>query len=180
MRRIMSLLLSLMALVFLAGEVESQTALKIGYIDSGAILDQDPAAQAANAQFQEALTRYRAEVQQLGEELQALVDEYERQQNTLSPAARTNREEQIRMKNAEYEQRLGEIDQQAQVRQAELIQPVMDRITTVIEALREEGAYSLIFDVAAQGIISADPSLDLTQEVIRRLTATGLPSGGGL
>ena len=73
-----------------------------------------------------------------------------------------------------------QIDQQAQVRQAELIQPVMDRITTVIEALREEGAYSLIFDVAAQGIISADPSLDLTQEVIRRLTATGLPSGGGL
>ncbi len=82
------------------------------------------------------------------------------------------------MKNAEYEQRLGEIDQQAQVRQAELIQPVMDRITTVIESIREEGGYSLIFDVAAQGIISADPSLDLTQEVIRRLTTTPLPSGG--
>ncbi len=179
MRRAMPLLLSLMALVFLAGGVEAQSALKIGYIDSQAILDQDPAAQAANAQFQEALTRYRAEVQQLGEELQVLVDEYERQQNTLSPAARTNREEQIRMKNAEYEQRLSEIDQQAQVRQAELIQPVMDRITTVIEALREEGSYSLIFDVAAQGIISADPSLDLTQEVIRRLTAM-TPPGGGL
>ena len=70
MRRAMPLLLSLMALVFLAGEVEAQSALKIGYIDSGAILDQDPAAQAANAQFQEALTHYRAEVQQLGEELQ--------------------------------------------------------------------------------------------------------------
>jgi Skp family chaperone for outer membrane proteins len=83
------------------------------------------------------------------------------------------------MKQAEYNQRLAEIDQQAQVRQAELIQPVMDRITTVIEAMREEGSYSLIFDVAAQGIISADSALDLTQEVIRRLTAT-TPPGGGL
>ena len=180
MRRATPILLSLMALVFLAGGVEAQTALKIGYLDSGAILDQDPGAQAANAQFQEALTRYQAEVQQLGEEIQALVAAFEQQQGTLSPAARTNREEQIRMRQAEYNQRLTEIDQQAQVRQAELIQPVMDRVTAVIEQIREEGSYSLIFDVAAQGIISADPALDLTQEVIRRLAATAPPSGGGL
>ena len=179
MRRATPLLLSLMALVFLAGGVDAQQALKIGYLDSGVILDQDPSAQAANAQFQEALTRYQAEVQQLGEELQTLVAAFEQQQGTLSPAARTNREEQIRMRQAEYNQRLTEIDQQAQVRQAELIQPVMERITAIIETLREEGSYSLIFDVAAQGIISADPALDLTQEVIRRLTAT-TPPGGGL
>jgi Skp family chaperone for outer membrane proteins len=45
----------------------------------------------------------------------------------------------------------------------------MDRITVVIEALREEGQYSLILDVAAGSIISADSTLDLTPEVIRRL-----------
>jgi Skp family chaperone for outer membrane proteins len=41
----------------------------------------------------------------------------------------------------------------------------------VIETLREEGQYSLILDVAAGSIISADSTLDLTPEVIRRLGA---------
>ena len=56
----------------------------------------------------------------------------------------------------------------------------MDRITEVIEQLREEGAYSLILDVAAGSIVSADPALDLTQEVIGRLEAElGVVPGGG-
>ena len=55
----------------------------------------------------------------------------------------------------------------------------MDRISDVIEQIREEGNYALILDVAAGSIISADPSLDLTEEVIRRLQAdaTGTPGG---
>ena len=57
------------------------------------------------------------------------------------------------------------------MRQAELVEPVMERITAVIETIRAEGSYSMIFDVAAQGIISADPALDLTTEVVRRLQA---------
>jgi Skp family chaperone for outer membrane proteins len=61
----------------------------------------------------------------------------------------------------------------------------MDKVTAVIEKMREEGNYSLILDVAAGSIISADPSLDLTQEVIRRLaaqdaSAPGNPGGGTL
>jgi Skp family chaperone for outer membrane proteins len=54
----------------------------------------------------------------------------------------------------------------------------MDKITAVIETMREEGNYALILDVAAGSIISADPSLDLTQEVLRRLQAASPAPGG--
>ncbi len=37
----------------------------------------------------------------------------------------------------------------------------------------------MIFDVAAQGIISADPALDLTAEVVRRLQAAARPGAPG-
>jgi len=46
---------------------------------------------------------------------------------------------------------------------------VMDGISEVIEAVREEGSYAFVFDIAAGAIVSADPTLDLTDEVIRRL-----------
>ena len=41
-----------------------------------------------------------------------------------------------------------------------------------------EGAYSLILDVAAGSIVSADPALDLTQQVISRLQSAGAGQGG--
>ena len=56
----------------------------------------------------------------------------------------------------------------------------MDQITQVIETIREEGNYALILDVAAGSIISADPSLDLTQEVIRRLQTNASAAGEAL
>ena len=48
----------------------------------------------------------------------------------------------------------------------------------IIEAIREEGAYSLILDAASGSIVSADPALDLTQEVIARLQAADADGAG--
>jgi len=179
--RAMKVIIPVLLVLAMASKAEAQANLKIGYIDSQAILDQDPSARTAQTQFEASLTTYQAEVQQMGEELQQLIDQYEQQQAMLSDEAKQNREEEIRLKQAQYQQRIAELEQQASVRQAELIEPVMQRITTVIEEIRAEGSYSMIFDVAAQGIISADPVLDLTEEVIRRLqAAVGQANTGGI
>jgi Skp family chaperone for outer membrane proteins len=49
-------------------------------------------------------------------------------------------------------------------------------MSLVIEQVREEGSYALIFDTASRAIIAADPALDLTEEVLRRLQQ--IASGG--
>jgi Skp family chaperone for outer membrane proteins len=51
----------------------------------------------------------------------------------------------------------------------------MDRIDAVIQALRAEGGYSMILDSAAQGLIAADPALDLTAAVLERLRTAPPP-----
>jgi len=172
-------LLPVLLILALAQAAGAQANLKIGYIDSQAILDQDPSAQAAQQQFEASLATYQAEVQQMGEDLQSLITQYEQQQAMLSEEAKANREEEIRIKQTEYQQRISELEQQAGARQAELVEPVMQRITAVIEDIRAEGGYSMIFDVAAQGIISADPSLDLTAEVVQRLQAAANQASSG-
>ncbi len=177
--RVMKVLLPMAMALILAPSAKAQANLKIGYIDSQAILDQDPSAQAAQQQFEASLATYQAEVQQMGEDLQRLIDQYEQQQAMLSEEAKANREEEIRIKQTQYQQRISELEQQAGARQAELVEPVMQRITAVIEDIRAEGNYSMIFDVAAQGIISADPALDLTAEVVRRLQAAASQANAG-
>ena len=180
--RSMKYLLPALIILVLASSARAQTTIRIGYIDSQQILDQDPAAQEAQQQFEADLARYRAEVDQIGQDLQGLIDRYDQQQSMLSEEAKSNRQEEIRLKQTEYQQRISELEQQAGMRQAELVQPVMERINAVIEDIRADGGYSMIFDVAAQGIIAADPALDLTAEVVRRLQAgaatAGNPGGG--
>src|SRR3989449_1816002 len=52
-------------------------------------------------------------------------------------------------------------------RQRELIQPIQARVNAVIQGLRAEGNYALIFDADSptSNIVAADPSLDITPKV---------------
>ena len=166
------------ALLLFAGAAEAQT-LKIGYINSQEILANAPGATEAQQAFEEDLQEYEAEAQQLQEELQRMQQELEQQRLTLSPEARQAREQRIAQKAQEAQARMQQLDQEAAQRRQELVQPVMDEISDVIEAVREEGSYSYVFDVAAGAIVAADPSLDLTDEVIRRLQTETAGAPGG-
>lgn len=178
MRRI---LFTLSALTFLpaAVAVDAQT-LKVAYVNSQEILLSAPGAEAAQQQFDQEMAGYQAEISELETELTDLEAALQQQQLTLSPEAKANREQQLQAKFQEYQQRTSQLQEMANQRRAALIQPVMDNITAIIEQIREEGAYSLILDAAAGSIVSADPALDLTQEIINRLQAgTGDGQGDG-
>lgn len=178
MRRTLFASLALAALLS-AAAAEAQT-VKIGYINSAELIQDAPGSAEAQAQFDSEMQAAQDEIVRLQTELQNMDQALQQQQLTLSPEAKANRQQQLQVKAQEYEQRAGLLQQQADSRRAELVQPIMDQITEVIEAIREEGNYAMIMDLVGGSIISADPALDLTQEVLRRLeaaAATG-PSGG--
>ena len=177
MRRI-SFALTALALLIGARTADAQTqALKVGFINSQQILATSAEAAAAEERFNQEMQGYQAEIEQLETELNGMQQRLQQQQLTLSPEARANREAQIQQKLTEYQTRTQQLQQQADQRRAELVQPVVDKITEIIETIREEGSYHLILDVAAGSIIAADSTLDLTPEVVRRLSATA--SGPG-
>ncbi len=153
----------------LADDAAAQGPLRLGYIDSQAILAQAPGATEAQDQFERDMARYRAELDQIGEELQGMIQQFEQQQLTLSPQARDTQTQSIQAKQEEYNQRAAELEGEAGRRQAELVQPIMDQVTAAIDEIRTEGGYAIIFDLSAQAIVSADPELNLTQQVIDRL-----------
>jgi outer membrane protein len=169
--RVLTIALAGFALMSVAAVAQGQAPLKIGYVNSAVILEQAPGAKEASDQFNQYLQSTQAQVERMGDSLQVLIQNFERQQIALSPQAKTARETEIRQKQQEMQARVDQLEQQAGQRQKELVQPVMDRVNREIEALAKEGGYSYIFDAAAGSIIFADPSLDLTEEVLRRLRA---------
>ena len=169
-------MLSLMALA--APSVQAQT-VKIGWIDSNSVLNQYDKAQQARTAMEESLSSYQAEIEQLNQQFQAAMAEYQQQAATMTPEARQNRQEALEAQQRTLQQRVDELEQQAQLRQTEVFQPVMAEIGEVIEQIRVEGNYAVIFDTASQAILSADPALNLTDEVLRRLQEAGADRDGG-
>lgn len=178
MRRLPFAFIALAFTLFAGASQAEAQALRIAYLNSQEVMNAAPGAAEAQAQFDREMQTYQQEIQQLEEELQSMEEQYQQQQLTLSPEARQNRERQIQAKVEEYQQRGNALQERAARRRAELVQPVMDEITEVIEQLREERGYSLILDVAAGSIVSADPALDVTEEVIARLGGTPSTPGG--
>ncbi|HET7274294.1 MAG TPA: OmpH family outer membrane protein [Longimicrobiaceae bacterium] len=165
-----------LAMLFAAAvPANAQAGAKLAYINSQKILAEAPGAAAAQATFESDMETYRAEIETMGAELEALRADYERQQATLSEEAKLAKQQEIQQKFTEYQQRVAELEQTAQRRQAELVSPIMQEISAVIEQIRTEGGYAMIFDAAAGTLITADPALDLTATVLARLQSS--PSG---
>src|SRR5579859_6919835 len=160
-----------------APPAQAPQQLKFAFIDSRAVLSATPGRADAESLFAREMTGFRAEVARLQSQLDSSVQEYQRASAAMTPAARANRERELRDMDSRTRARAAELDQQAQQREAQLTAPIMQRVTSVIEGIRAEFNYSFIFDVAAQGnpIVSADRSLDITQVVIQRLQAAGTP-----
>lgn len=143
--------------------------VRLAYINSNEIIAQTPGAAEAQATFDREMARWRSEVQALADSLQQMISTYEQQQVMLSPEKRQERQQEILQKRLAYEQRLNDLQQVAQRRQQELVQPIFERITGALAKIRDEHNYTMIFDAAAGALIAADTTLDITDMVIERL-----------
>jgi len=150
----------------------AQTAVpKIGYINSQTILAQAPGRAEAEAQFEREMTSFRQTVQKMGDSLNLLIANYNKEEVSLSPAAKETRQKAIRAKEEEYSTKTRQLEQQAQQRQMELVEPIMKQINAIITELRRQEGYAMIFDAASSSgvLVAADSTLDITQKVIARL-----------
>jgi outer membrane protein len=173
MRKVYTFLFAALAVITLGvGQAAAQGTPKLGFINSQRIIAEAPGAQTARQTLEREMEGYRKEMGQLEEQIQKLVTDYEQKRSMLSADARTKQEEAIMQKQREAQQRAMQLEDQAAKRQSELVEPVMRKIQEVIDSIRDEGKYAMIFDVAAGGVIAADPALDLTDQVLSRLRPT--------
>lgn len=166
-----------LSLVTAGSLAAQQPGPKLAYIRSQDILAQAPGRAQADSQFQREMATFRQQVQTMGDSLNAMIAAYDKQSAALSASAKATRQTQIRTTQAQYQQRVQALQQQAAAREQQLMQPIMERINQVIEAVRADQGYAMVFDAgnSAGVVVAADSSLDITDQVITRLKALPAP-----
>ena len=156
---------------------QGTAAPKIAYINSALLLQQAPGRAEAEAQFEREVGAYRQQIQRMDDSLKSLVAAFDRDAPKMDSVAREARRASIGQTETQYQLRARGLDSTMQTRQAQLVKPIMERVQSVIEAIRSEDGYAMIFDVGAQVsvVVSADKKLDLTDRVLARLKTQGIP-----
>lgn len=152
-----------------------QTAGKVAFINSRVVLAAAPGYAKAESLYTSEVASYRLEVQKMQATLDSAVQAFQQSSVVLSPSARTAKQKDLEGQQQRLEARMQELQEKAVQRERDLLEPIQQRVTSIVEGVRAAGGYSMIFDVGVQnsGIVAADRSLDLTQKVIDQLKAGG-------
>jgi outer membrane protein len=176
--RVRALLGAILSLLILpAAAVAQGSAVKFAYVDTRQLLDKAPGRADADAQWKKEAQGMQEQVQRMQDSLQTMISAYQKVQATLTQAVRDQREKSIGDKEQEYQTRTQALDLQAQQRQAQLLQPIIDQIKVALEEVRKEDGLTMILDVGSQGnpIVAVDKNLDITDKVLVKLRSMPAP-----
>jgi outer membrane protein len=148
------------------------------FVNTAVILPVAPGAEAAQTTFQAELADYQAELQGLASRIDSMLADYRRQESMMDAAAKEAKQQEILQLQQSAQTRQYELETESEQRRATLLEPILDNVRDVIEAIRTEQSYSVVIDINEPGVVAYDPALDITSAVLERLGVSPPPAAG--
>jgi outer membrane protein len=165
------LVLPLFFILALSPNIYSQ--LKIGYVDSDAIMKQLPDAQDTQKKLDAIIKEWQEELSKMEKDWKAKYDDYDKRKLVLSEQKRvevekdlTQMEDQISKFRQDKFGVKGELFQ----KQEELMKPIQNRVFTAIQDIAKANNYDFVFDRSGDIMfLYAKDDYDLTKLVLDKL-----------
>ena len=124
--------------------------------------------QKAAAELNQKTAPKKKELEQKQAEINALQDQLNKGQNTLSDAAKNDLYKGIESKKKSLQREVEDAQADLEADQQKLLQQLGQKILAVIERYSRDNGYTMVVDVGSQNtpVIYASPSIDITKEII--------------
>jgi outer membrane protein len=147
--------------------------LKIGYIDSDAIMDNLPDVQDARQKLDALIQEWQTELNKMENEWKTKYDDYEKRKLIMTDQTRAETEAalvQLETQIAQFREKKFGTSGELFQKQDELMKPVQNKIFTALKELAEEEDYDYVFDRSGDiMILFAKEQYDLTSKVLDKL-----------
>jgi outer membrane protein len=147
--------------------------LKIGYIDSDAIMDQLPDVQDVRQRLDALIQEWQAELNKLEREWKNKYDDYEKRKLIMSDQTRIETEQQlVQLENkiSEYRDKKFGANGELFQKQDELMKPVQNKIFNAIKEVAQEEDLDFVFDRSGDiMILYAKEKYDISAKVLNKL-----------
>lgn len=160
------------AVLFLfAGMTSAQ--LKIGYIDSDAIMDNMPDAQDARKRLDVMIQEWQTEINKLEKDWKTKYDDYERRKLILTDASRAELESELvklEQQIADFREKKFGTSGELFQKQDEIMKPIQNKVFTAIKEVAEEDELDFVFDRSGDiMLLYAKEKYDMTSRVLEKL-----------
>jgi outer membrane protein len=141
---------------------------KLGYVDAARLLEEAPQASAASNQLKQEFASREKEIINAQRELKELEDKLARDGVIMSETEQKKLELDVLSGKRELRRKQEELKEDFNIRRNDEIGKLQKFIKQAIEDVGKEGEFDLIF---YEGISFANPKLDITDQVLKRLGA---------
>lgn len=141
---------------------------KIGFVDSDRLMREAAPAVRAQQRLEKEFEQRDQELQRVARELQALQQDLERNALTMAENERRNKERTMNDLNRDFQRKQREFREDLNQRRNEELATVLDRANGAIKQVAEAEKYDLILQEA----VYASPGIDITEKVIKLLSAS--------
>ena len=145
-------------------------AQKIAVVDYDAVLNAMPQKAQAEALLQSLSDQYQSEYAMLQDEFNKKYADYQRVANdaSIGSAIKERRMQEIQENNRKIDNFMAGVNDDLKKKEAELMQPIKDRISETIHAVGSENGFSVILFKNQAAFIGPDV-IDITEMVKQRL-----------
>ena len=169
-RKMTAPLIALFILGFTAAGFAQQ--LKVGVVNSQNAFNTSLEGKKAQAQLQDKDSKIKADLAKLDNEIKQLQTKLSTQQMTLTNEAAVQIQSDIDKKTTARKRLEEDATRDMQQVQYALIQRIRGEMVGIIEAIAKEKGYDLVLDLGASGIVFFNPTIDITDELIKRYDTT--------
>ena len=167
------ILFTIITLVAIASVSHAQRSMRFGYIDMEYLLENVDEYQEASAQLENRAQRWKVELDNLTEEIEAMQLDLRNEHTLLTQELIGEREEEIKAKrdalNILQQKRFGTTGDYY-VQRRRLVQPIQDQVYTIVQELAETRQYDFIFDKTSDAVmLFAAERHDISDLVLRRI-----------
>ena len=139
---------------------------KVGYVDIQRVFQNAPSAIKAAKDIESEFTARDNELQRMAKRLQTMQEDMEKNALTMSESVRRTKEREFADVSRDFQRKQREFREDLSVRQNEVQASIIERANKAVQTIAE----SEKFDLIIQDAVWINPSLDITERVIKALS----------
>jgi outer membrane protein len=169
--------LAVLALALALSPAAALAQQKIGYVDLQRALNEVDEGKAARALLKKDFEGKQKQLDAKKGEFDKLQADFEKQAVVMSEQARKEKGADLERRARELQALFVNLQKDLSTREQEATRGIFDRMATIVREIAEADGFTMVLEKGSGGIVYAPPSLDLTNELIRKYNARH-PAGG--